>query len=66
MENKLRQLNYFELLDLMAWCDERIEQLGLKGTYYMKLKEAAAKVVEEKTLDRCLSQFLTERNLNIK
>lgn len=59
-DKKMKQLNemsYFELLDLEAWCDEKINLLGDAATYYKLLKDRAANQRNEITIHRCLEQF---------
>ena len=63
---ELKEMNYFELLDLEAWCDNIVKKIGVKtsATYYVKLKIRAAAAREEITIHRCLEQFWAEKQSN--
>ena len=61
---QLKEMNYFELLDLEAWCDNMIEKIGDKATYYVELKERAAAARYEISINRCLEQFWTNKQSN--
>ena len=54
---EVKEMSYFELLDLEAWCDEKINLLGDAATYYKLLKDRAANQRNEITIHRCLEQF---------
>lgn len=58
---QLKEMNYFELLDLEAWCENIIEKIGANADYYVELKERAAAARHEISVNRCLEQFWKEK-----
>lgn len=61
---QLKEMNYFELLDLEAWCENIIEKIGDKAGYYVELKERAAAARHEIGVNRCLEQFWADKHFN--
>lgn len=57
---EIKEMGYFELLDLEAWCDNRIEDGG-SPLFYGTLKRRAAKQRKEITIHRCLEQFWAQK-----
>lgn len=60
---EIKEMGFFELLDLEAWCDEKIAILGTGGQLYKELKEQAAAQREKISVHRCLEQFWAEKNI---
>ena len=62
---QLKEMNYFELLDLEAWCDNMIEKIGRRGAgYYVELKQRASAAIFDIGVNRCLEQFWAEKQSN--
>jgi hypothetical protein len=60
---RLEEMNYFELLDLEAWCEKKIETLGEKGDLYIELQKRASAARNEIVINRCLEQFWAQKNI---
>lgn len=61
---QINEMDYFELLDLECWCEEKIKLLGIDaGVYYVKLMERAKAQREEITINRCLEQFWAQKTI---
>lgn len=61
---KLEEMTYFELLDLIAWCEDVIEKMESGAGYYVELKERAAAAIKDKAINRCLEQFWAQKMNN--
>lgn len=61
MMKNLEEMTYFELLDLIAWCEEKEESLGDKKNPYTKLREMAREQLKITSTQRALEQFWWEK-----
>lgn len=58
----IEEMNYFELLDLDAWCEEKEKQIGDKPHPYGRVREKVKQRLMEIAEEHVLEQFWHSKN----
>ena len=57
----LEEMNYFELLDLIAWCEDQEEKVKGHPNPYERLRGLANERIKEMGTEHALEQFWSQK-----